>query len=82
MQKLIKREFLFRYEVIIRGYILMANLDSLDQKPIEKDYTIVQPTEELDKLNDSSVPEDDTSPILLALLAVIPMAILIILFII
>lgn len=58
----------------------MANLDSLDQKTIEKDRTVVQPTEELDKLNDESVPEDETSPILLAIFAIIPMVILIILF--
>jgi len=58
----------------------MANLDSLDQKTKEKDHTIVQPTEDLDKLNDEPVPEDETSTILLALFAVIPMVILIILF--
>lgn len=50
----------------------MANLDPLENKSTEKSYTIIQPAEELDKLNDNSVPEDNTSPILLVLCAVIP----------
>ncbi|WP_368488985.1 hypothetical protein [Clostridium sp. BJN0013] len=65
----------------------MANLDSLDQKSLEKNHTILQSTEELNKLNssvpedNSSVSEDDISPILLILCTAIPMIILIILFI-
>ncbi|MFL0198437.1 hypothetical protein ACJDU8_23140 [Clostridium sp. WILCCON 0269] len=50
----------------------MANLDPLENKSTEKNYTIIQPAEELDKLNDNSVPEDNISPILLVLCAVIP----------
>lgn len=58
----------------------MANLYSMDKKSIEKDYTIAQPTEELDKLNDESEPEDEASSIVLLLFAFIPMIILILLF--
>jgi len=54
----------------------VANLDSLEQKSLEKDYTIVQPTEELDKLNDRPILEGDMPPTLLALCAAIPIAIL------
>lgn len=53
----------------------MANLNSLDQESIEKDYNIVQPAEEPDKLDNGSVTD-----ILLVLFAIIPMIILIILF--
>lgn len=58
----------------------MADLYSMDKKSIEKDYTITQPTEELDKLNDESEPEEETSSIVLILFAFIPMIILILLF--
>ncbi|OAA84203.1 hypothetical protein [Clostridium ljungdahlii] len=59
----------------------MANLGSLGQKSIEKDRTVQQPpTEELNKLNDKPVQEDDIPPALLVVFAVIPMAILLILF--
>ena len=58
----------------------MANLDSLGQKSIEKDRTVQPPTEKLNKLNDRSVPEDDIPPALLVVFAIIPMAILLILF--
>ncbi|MFL0197502.1 hypothetical protein ACJDU8_18320 [Clostridium sp. WILCCON 0269] len=64
----------------------MVNLDSLEQKSTEENYSLIQPAEELDKLNNSSedynsIPEDDISPILLVLCAAIPMVVLIILFI-
>lgn len=64
----------------------MVNLDSLEQKPAEENYSLIQAAEELDKLNDSledynSISEDDISPILLILCAAIPMLVLIILFI-
>ncbi|AGY75300.1 hypothetical protein [Clostridium autoethanogenum] len=58
----------------------MANLGSLGQKSIEKDHTVQPPIEELDKLNDRPVPEDDIPPAVLVVFAVIPMAILLILF--
>ncbi|OAA89390.1 hypothetical protein [Clostridium coskatii] len=58
----------------------MANLGSLGQKSIEKDHTVQPPTEELNKLNDKPVQEDDIPPALLVVFAVIPMAILLILF--
>lgn len=58
----------------------MADLYSMDKESIEKDYTITQPAEELDKLNDESEPEEETSSIVLILFAFIPMIILILLF--
>ena len=58
----------------------MVNLDSLGQKSIEKDSTIEPPTKELDKLDDMSVPEDAIPSAILVLFAIIPMAILLILF--
>ncbi|EDK35442.1 hypothetical protein [Clostridium kluyveri] len=57
----------------------MTNLDPLEEKSTENNHSIVQPTEELDKITDP-VPEDDISPIVLVLCTAIPMIILIILF--
>lgn len=59
----------------------MTNLNSLNPKSIEKNYSVQPPSEELDKLNNKSVPENnDIPPIVLILFSIIPMVILLILF--